>query len=378
MFRIFLAQQRSAPGPRDRHGDPAALARRARAGQRRRPAGPRRARPARARHAAALPGGRRPGPQRAVPLVRPAAWSTPSGPTCWPACAARSSRSPPTRTPPTGPSGWTRWPRSPSASSASSADRLEDGVPEREPLLEVLIRRHYREYELQDLRSLQVDGRPFAVADYVLDGRPTPSRLDARHVRRARRRRAGWPRALADQVADRAARTSRRVVDLYLSLAGRAGRRRRVRRARLVAALRPMPFARDVRRVARRRLLRRRPAGRVLHLPAGRRRAGRGRPGARPAPDGRAAAGPVAAARLRHHPHRRARGRPASTTAWPRTTPPTSDSSRWPRCASSRCVRDDDDRVSSLPQVERAIANCVEGIRRGPRAAAAAAACRWT
>src|SRR5262249_9731661 len=53
------------------------------------------------------------------------------------------------------------------------AERLERGIPVREPMLEVLIRRHYREYELHDLRTAAVDGRAVAPADYPLDGRPT-------------------------------------------------------------------------------------------------------------------------------------------------------------------------------------------------------------
>ena len=54
------------------------------------------------------------------------------------------------------------------------AERLADGIPAREPMLEVLVRRHYREHELHDLRVLDVEGRPFAVADCVLDAdRPT-------------------------------------------------------------------------------------------------------------------------------------------------------------------------------------------------------------
>ncbi|MFG1817559.1 carboxyl transferase domain-containing protein [Kribbella sp. NPDC049174] len=51
------------------------------------------------------------------------------------------------------------------------AQRLEQGWGEREPMLEVLIRRHYREYELHDLREFAVDGRPFATADYSIDDR---------------------------------------------------------------------------------------------------------------------------------------------------------------------------------------------------------------
>ena len=53
------------------------------------------------------------------------------------------------------------------------AARLDDELPEQEPMLEVLVRRHYREYDLTDVRSLGLDGRPFVVADYTLDDRPT-------------------------------------------------------------------------------------------------------------------------------------------------------------------------------------------------------------
>jgi acetyl/propionyl-CoA carboxylase alpha subunit/acetyl-CoA carboxylase carboxyltransferase component len=52
-------------------------------------------------------------------------------------------------------------------------DRLRGGIPSREPMLSVLIRRHYREYHLDDLREYAVSGRPFACADYTLDRRRT-------------------------------------------------------------------------------------------------------------------------------------------------------------------------------------------------------------
>ena len=40
------------------------------------------------------------------------------------------------------------------------AERLEQGVPTREPMLEVLVRRHYREFDLHGLRVLDAAGRP--------------------------------------------------------------------------------------------------------------------------------------------------------------------------------------------------------------------------
>ena len=53
------------------------------------------------------------------------------------------------------------------------AERLEHGIPEREPMLEVLARRHYLGFELHDLRNLSVSGRPIVTCDYTLDDRPT-------------------------------------------------------------------------------------------------------------------------------------------------------------------------------------------------------------
>jgi acetyl/propionyl-CoA carboxylase alpha subunit/acetyl-CoA carboxylase carboxyltransferase component len=53
------------------------------------------------------------------------------------------------------------------------AERLEHGIPGREPMLEVLARRHYLGYELHDLRTFSAGGRPFVTCDYTLDDRPT-------------------------------------------------------------------------------------------------------------------------------------------------------------------------------------------------------------
>ncbi|MDN5803424.1 MAG: fused acetyl/propionyl-CoA carboxylase subunit alpha/methylmalonyl-CoA decarboxylase subunit alpha, partial [Microlunatus sp.] len=54
------------------------------------------------------------------------------------------------------------------------AERITEGeLPADEPMLAVLIKRHYREYALRDLRELSVAGRPFAVADYTTDRQPT-------------------------------------------------------------------------------------------------------------------------------------------------------------------------------------------------------------
>ncbi|HET9655776.1 MAG TPA: carboxyl transferase domain-containing protein [Kineosporiaceae bacterium] len=53
------------------------------------------------------------------------------------------------------------------------AERIAGDLPEQEPLLEVLARRHYRGYTLGDLRTRSVSGRPVVTAAYTLDDRPT-------------------------------------------------------------------------------------------------------------------------------------------------------------------------------------------------------------
>ncbi len=53
------------------------------------------------------------------------------------------------------------------------AERLARGVPAEEPMLEVLIRKHYGDYDLTALRGLTIDGRAAADADYRLESRPT-------------------------------------------------------------------------------------------------------------------------------------------------------------------------------------------------------------
>ena len=94
-------------------------------------------------------------------------------------------------------------------------DRLDGGMPDGEPMLEVLIRRHYREYELSGLTSASIDGRPFAVADYLLDDRPTHLVTTIGTVAELK---PGSPLvdAVTSQV-DAAAAGQESVVDLYLS-----------------------------------------------------------------------------------------------------------------------------------------------------------------
>ena len=97
-------------------------------------------------------------------------------------------------------------------------ERLEQGVPDREPMLEVLARRHYREYSLHDVRSLDRGPdapRPAVVASYSLDERPTRLVSSIGSVAELTEG-SELVTSVASYVADRAAREDA-VVDLYLS-----------------------------------------------------------------------------------------------------------------------------------------------------------------
>jgi acetyl/propionyl-CoA carboxylase alpha subunit/acetyl-CoA carboxylase carboxyltransferase component len=129
------------------------------------------------------------------------------------------------------------------------AERLERGVPEREPMLEVLVKRHYREFDLHDLRVLDVGGRPFVVADYVLD-ETRPTHLVSTVGTFAELSDPNGPLAagISEQVDARRAGDAA-VVDLYLSWPGEQGSPDKTS-AELGALLGSLPFAADVRRIA--------------------------------------------------------------------------------------------------------------------------------
>jgi acetyl/propionyl-CoA carboxylase alpha subunit/acetyl-CoA carboxylase carboxyltransferase component len=128
------------------------------------------------------------------------------------------------------------------------AERLESGPPEQEPMLEVLVRRHYREHDLHDLRSFVREGRPFATADYVLDDRPTRVVSTLGTLAELGDPGSTLVTAVADEVAARAA-GHQVVLDLYVHwpAAPEAAAPVTEELARLVGAL---PLAREVRRVA--------------------------------------------------------------------------------------------------------------------------------
>jgi acetyl/propionyl-CoA carboxylase alpha subunit/acetyl-CoA carboxylase carboxyltransferase component len=247
-------------------------------------------------------------------------------------------------------------------------ERLQGGVPPREPLLEVLIRRHYREYALHGLRSLETDGRAVAVADYVLDGRPTHLVSTVGTVAELEPA-AGLGRTLAEQVAARAA-DQQSVVDLYLSWPDApadpdelwAGVQRK---------LGALPVAADVRRVALGICTPGRPVAyatfrlrdgvlveddlvRGVHPMVGRR---------------------LDLWRLRAFDITRLDA-PEDVLLFHCIARDNEADQRLVALTQVReltVVHDEDDRVVALPQVERAIANCVEGIRRARALRASAA-----
>ncbi|HSK33902.1 MAG TPA: fused acetyl/propionyl-CoA carboxylase subunit alpha/methylmalonyl-CoA decarboxylase subunit alpha, partial [Propionicimonas sp.] len=59
----------------------------------------------------------------------------------------------------------------PERMSPTLAARLVGGVSAHEPLLEILLRKHYRDYELTDVRAFSVAGRSVVVADCVIGDR---------------------------------------------------------------------------------------------------------------------------------------------------------------------------------------------------------------
>ncbi|RKT77736.1 acetyl/propionyl-CoA carboxylase alpha subunit [Terracoccus luteus] len=121
------------------------------------------------------------------------------------------------------------------------------GRPEQEPMLEVLIKRHYREHDLQGLRTFRSGERPFAVADYTLDGRPTHLTSTVGSVDELV---AGSDlvEAVTNEVRSRP-EGSQAVVDLYLRWPDEPAGADEASE-RLAALVGRLPFAADVRRVA--------------------------------------------------------------------------------------------------------------------------------
>ena len=128
------------------------------------------------------------------------------------------------------------------------AERLTHGVPEHEPMLEVLVRRHYREYDLHDVESTQRGRRPFAVADYTLDDRPTHLVSTLGTFAELSDPSGPLAAALGEELATRAD-GQHGVVDLYLQWPEVPDSPDEAA-AELATVVGALPFAPDVRRVA--------------------------------------------------------------------------------------------------------------------------------
>ncbi len=96
------------------------------------------------------------------------------------------------------------------------AERLESGTPSCEPMLEVLIKRHYLEFDLHDVRSLSVDGRAFAIADYTLEDQPTRIVSTVGALAELGDPSSGLDAGIIDQLAQRS-KGDDAVVELYVT-----------------------------------------------------------------------------------------------------------------------------------------------------------------
>ena len=241
------------------------------------------------------------------------------------------------------------------------AQRLERGWGEREPMLEVLIRRHYREYELHDLREFAVDGRPFATADYTIDDRPSHLVTTVGTVAEVADPDSGLARALTAQIDARPA-GHEAVVELYLYGPDLPESQQEAsdRFRRIVADL---PIAQRVRRFSVAIAPGQdRPVSYFTYRPAG---------GSVTEDDNVRGVHPMVGRRLnlwrlRDFRITRLEG-PEDVLLYYCVARDNEADQRLVALAQVRqfaVVRDEDGQVTSLPHAERAIANCLEAIRR--------------
>jgi len=246
--------------------------------------------------------------------------------------------------------------------------RIEHTLPEREPMLEVLIRRHYREYKLHDIRWLTAAGRPFVTADYTVDERPT--RLVTTIAQSSELVAASDLVAAIDAELDQAPAGHAVVIDLYLSWPDAPEPATELSDA-LRGLLTALPFAQRVRRTA------------IAVCP------GRGRRVSyftfRPGPDGIfeddlvRGVHPMLGRRLnlwRLRDFKITRlDAPEDVLLYHCIAPENPADQRLVALAQIRqmaVVRDADGHVTSLPHAERAVAGCLEAIRRARAARGAA------
>ncbi|WP_109473889.1 carboxyl transferase domain-containing protein [Ornithinimicrobium cavernae] len=128
------------------------------------------------------------------------------------------------------------------------SDRLEQGVPRLEPLLEVLVRRHYREFDLHDVQRRTAAGRELVLADYVLDERPTRLITTVGTLDELRDPGSPLVAALTEQVTA-GHEVGEVVMDLYLHWPGMPEAPDSAS-AQLAGVLAGLDFASDCRRVA--------------------------------------------------------------------------------------------------------------------------------
>ena len=244
------------------------------------------------------------------------------------------------------------------------AERIEAGVTDYEPMLEVMARRHYRDHELHDLRALAVDGRPFVVCDYALEGRPTRLVTTVAHFPEVTAN-SGLVAAVDAQVAEAPA-GHEFVVDLYVSWPEAPQSPAEVATA-LSAVLGGLNFARGARRVA------------VAICPGGERPVGyfTFRPGDDGVVEDDLVRGvhPMVGRRLNLWRLRNFKvtrlDAPEDVLLYHCVAPGNDADQRLVALAQIRelaVVRDAQGHVSSLPHAERAVASCLEGIRRARNA----------
>ena len=246
--------------------------------------------------------------------------------------------------------------------------RIEHTLPQREPMLEVLIRRHYREFELHGMRERTAAGRPLVTADYVVDERPT--RLVTSIAQASELVASSDFVAEIDTQLEGAPAGHEVVVDLYLSWPGAPDSATETSSG-LQQVLRALPFAQKVRRTV------------VAVCPGG-----EGEVSYftfRPGPDGVVeddlvrGVHPMVGRRLnlwRLNDFEVTRlEAPQDVLLYHCIAPDNAADQRLVALAQIRqmaVVRDADGHVTSLPHAERAVASCLEAIRR-ERAARGAA-----
>jgi len=251
------------------------------------------------------------------------------------------------------------------------AERVEQGVDGDEPMLEVLVKRHYRDFDLHGPSASYHDGRPFAVADYVLDERPTRLVTTVGTVAEL----ADGSPLVAGLEAELAARPDGTgvVLDLYLHWPS-APESIAAGRDELAKTLSGLGFAQDARRVT------------VAVCP------GEGRPvdyfTFRPDGSGRVeedelvhGVHPMVGRRLNlwrlRNFHVTRIEAPEDVLLYECVARENAADRRLVALAQVRqlaVVRDEEGRVTALPHAERAVENCLEAIRRARTARGAAGA----